>query len=208
MVIEEPSVVAAVSNMAQLTRKSGGFFAESDKSIMIGQIQIPNVMDYSKTISILEANKTDLLNRADRIHPKLKERGGGICEMSFRHLVYDEPNEPTQNIVVVHFTLDCVDAMGANMVNTIAEHLSPHVERLVGQPTTLRILSNYATERCSRSWCSIPVELLSQKHKSQTESSRAKNIDGLEVAKGIVEAYRSRAATLSGPNPQQGAIMV
>ena len=40
MVIEEPSVVAAVSNMAQLTRKSGGFFAESDKSIMIGQIQI------------------------------------------------------------------------------------------------------------------------------------------------------------------------
>ena len=96
MVIEEPSVVAAVSNMAQLTRKSGGFLAESDKSIMIGQIQIPNVIDYSKIISILEANKTDLLNRADRIHPKLKERGGGICEMSFRHLVYDEPNEPTQ----------------------------------------------------------------------------------------------------------------
>ena len=57
MVIEEPSVVAAVSNMAQLTRKSGGFLAESDKSIMIGQIQIPNVIDYSKTISILEANK-------------------------------------------------------------------------------------------------------------------------------------------------------
>lgn len=33
MVIEEPSVVAALSNMAQLTRKAGGFFAESDKSI-------------------------------------------------------------------------------------------------------------------------------------------------------------------------------
>ena len=56
--------------------------------------------------------------------------------MSFRHLVYDEPNEPKQNIVVVHFTLDCVDAMGANMVNTLQE-LSPHIERLVGQPTTL-----------------------------------------------------------------------
>ena len=38
MVVEEPSVVAAVSNMARLSRTSGGFWADSDPSVMIGQI--------------------------------------------------------------------------------------------------------------------------------------------------------------------------
>ena len=32
------------------------------------------------------------------------------------------------DMVVLHFHLDCADAMGANMVNTVAEHLAPHVE--------------------------------------------------------------------------------
>ena len=40
MVVEEPSVVAAVSNMARLARTSGGFWADSDSSVMIGQIQL------------------------------------------------------------------------------------------------------------------------------------------------------------------------
>ena len=38
MVIEEPSVVAAASNMAKVARKSGGFQSEEVKSIMISQI--------------------------------------------------------------------------------------------------------------------------------------------------------------------------
>jgi hydroxymethylglutaryl-CoA reductase len=40
MVVEEPSVVAAVSNMAKLTREAGGFQADTDPSVMIGQIQL------------------------------------------------------------------------------------------------------------------------------------------------------------------------
>ena len=179
MVIEEPSVVAALSNMAQLTRKSGGFFADSDKSIMIGQIQIPNVKDPQKIIDLLKKHQEELRHQADQIHTKLKERGGGLQGISFRHVIYDEPNEPRQDMVIVHFELDCVDAMGANMINTIAEYLAPRIEVIIKQPTALRILSNYATQRCSRAWCCIPVERL---HKE--------NILGIDVAKGIVDAYR------------------
>lgn len=38
MVIEEPSVVAAVSNAAKLFREGGGFQTSSDEPVMIGQI--------------------------------------------------------------------------------------------------------------------------------------------------------------------------
>ena len=38
---------------------------------------------------------------------------------------YDEEGEVPQTMVVVHFIMDCVDAMGANMINTVAEHLLP-----------------------------------------------------------------------------------
>jgi hydroxymethylglutaryl-CoA reductase len=47
MVVEEPSVVAAASNAAKMIRAGGGFVAEADDSIMIGQVQVDNVKDAS-----------------------------------------------------------------------------------------------------------------------------------------------------------------
>ena len=44
MVIEEPSVVAAVGNVARMTRPEG-FTASSDDPIMIGQMHVRNVAD-------------------------------------------------------------------------------------------------------------------------------------------------------------------
>ena len=43
MVVEEPSVVAAVSNMARLTRAAGGLRASADPDVMIGQVQITDL---------------------------------------------------------------------------------------------------------------------------------------------------------------------
>ncbi len=48
MAIEEPSVVAAASNMAKIIRSSGGFTASSDEPIMRAQIQILDVDDIEK----------------------------------------------------------------------------------------------------------------------------------------------------------------
>ena len=55
-------------------------------------------------------------------------------------------------MVVIHFEIDCVDAMGANMVNTIAEFIAPKVEEITNQKVNLRP-SNYATKRLSRAQC-------------------------------------------------------
>lgn len=45
MAVEEPSVVAAVSFAAKIVRESGGFNAEADDSIMIGQVQVARFGD-------------------------------------------------------------------------------------------------------------------------------------------------------------------
>ncbi|MBM75054.1 MAG: hydroxymethylglutaryl-CoA reductase, degradative [Proteobacteria bacterium] len=183
MVVEEPSVVAALSNMAQLVRRSGGFASSCDKSVMIGQIQIPNVQHPEQVIATLEANKEILLKEASSCHPKLQERGGGVRGIEFRSVLYDEPGEESSWMVVAHFFLDCVDAMGANMINTIAEKLAPHISQLTKLRVGLRILSNFATKRLARASCRIPVEMLS--------ISKGNNkVSGLDVAQGIVDAYR------------------
>jgi len=179
MVVEEPSVVAAVSNMARLVRRAGGFTASTDASVMIGQIQICDVPDVDAAIAAIAGAAPELMERAAAIHPRLVERGGGPRGVEARRVVYDEPGQERVEMVIVHFLLDCVDAMGANMVNTVAERLAPRVEALTGGRVGLRILSNLASQRLSRARCRIPAADLS-----------TGELDGAEVVDGIVDAYR------------------
>ena len=150
MVVEEPSVVAAVSNMAQLARPCGGFQASSDPSIMVGQVQLINVADPKTCSSRLRAAIPRLTNIANEVHPRLKSRGDGITSMDVRCVTYDEPGYPPEEMVVLAFHLDCGDAMGANMVNTVAEQLAPHIEMVTGEEVGIGILSNLADQRLSR----------------------------------------------------------
>ena len=179
MVVEEPSVVAAISNMARVVRQSGGITAEADASVMIGQVQIINVADPDRVASQLNAHLVELIEIAQKVHPRLEARGGGVRGMYVRKLHYDEPGYPREHMVVVQFLLDCVDAMGANMVNTVAEHLAPHIELITGETVGLRILSNLASYRLARAWVSIDPAHLA------TES-----LPGREVAEGIAAAWR------------------
>lgn len=179
MVVEEPSVVAAVSNMARIVRGCGGFEAGHTGNVMIGQVQILDVEDVAQAKSSVEAAAPELLALINRIHPRLVARGGGARGLEARVVRYDEPGQPEEVMLVVHFTLDCVDAMGANMVNTAAEALAPQLELLTGGRVLLRILSNLASERRAWARCRIPAALLA------TES-----VDGSAVAEGIAAAYR------------------
>jgi hydroxymethylglutaryl-CoA reductase len=179
MVVEEPSVVAAVSNMARLVRGAGGFTASNTGNVMLGQIQVLEVPDTDAAIERLEAEKAVFMAEMDRIHPRIVARGGGARGVEVRRVRYDEPGELPEDILVVQFALDCVDAMGANMVNTVAEALAPRVEALTGGRVLLRILSNLASERRAIASCTIPAECF------ETPS-----VPGKEVTRGIAAAYR------------------
>ncbi len=179
MVVEEPSVVAAVSNMARLVRDSGGFHAEADPSLMIGQVQLMDVHDVPATVARLTAALPELERIAASVHPRLVQRGGGVRGFEVREVTYDEPGKPTEHMVVLHLMLDCVDAMGANMVNTVAERIAPHVEAVTGETVGLRILSNLASRRLCRARVSVHFDALATEH-----------APGQAVAERIAAAWR------------------
>ena len=179
MVVEEPSVVAAVSNMARLSRASGGFHAVADPSVMIGQIQLVGVGDPAGCAEKLRAAIPELFELARNIHPRLVERGGGVRGMDVRRHTYDEPGYEVEEMVVLHFYVDCADAMGANMVNTVAEFLAPHVEVITGERVGMRILSNLADRRLARASVALEVDSLGTEF-----------VDGHAVADRIAGAWR------------------
>lgn len=183
MVVEEPSVVAAVSHMARLTRAAGGIHADCDPSVMIGQVQVSNPAPGAA--DRLREALPMLTAIAETVHPQLVAFGGGLRGMEVRELRYDEAGEEPEDILVLHFFLDCADAMGANMVNTIAERLMPEVVAITGGRAGLRILSNLADRRLVRARVAIPFALL-----DEPADDPENEVPGSEVAAGIAAAWR------------------
>jgi hydroxymethylglutaryl-CoA reductase len=147
MVVEEPSVVAAASNAARMVRASGGFHAEFGEALMTGQVQLVDVPDPRAAVARLEAAADELLEIARAAVPNLMARGGGPRELAVRDL--------GSGCLVIHVYVDCKDAMGANLVNSIAEAIGPAALALAGGVLGLRILSNLCDRRVVRVRCRV-----------------------------------------------------
>ena len=143
MVGEEPSVVAAASKAAKMAREFGGFTASSTDPIMIGEINILNPSNGA--VDIINSHKKDLLTLIDEIVPTMKQRGGGARDVWAR-----EYTSSFGRALIVYFSVDVRDAMGANTVNKVAEELSGALIPLVGGSVNMRILSNLSLFRLSR----------------------------------------------------------
>ena len=173
MVIEEPSVVAAVSNAARLFRSGGGFTTTSDEPVMIGQIQVLDVADLDRATEALLAQKAHLLAVADEVGGSILKRGGGARDIRVRPLA----ETAVGPMLIVHLLFDARDAMGANAINTALEHLAPEVEAITGGRVNLRILSNLTDERKASAEGVIPAAELA------TDTR-----DGAAVVRAILEA--------------------
>ncbi|HEY2366283.1 MAG TPA: hydroxymethylglutaryl-CoA reductase, degradative, partial [Polyangiaceae bacterium] len=182
MVVEEPSVVAAASNAARMVREGGGFVAEADAPLMTAQIQLTHVEHREDAKVKILSRKDELLSSADAAIPGLVERGGGARDLEVR-LVSDD-------MLVVHVLVDCRDAMGANLVNGLAERVAPRLAELAGGRVGLRILSNLCDRRCVRVRCRVPAKALETE-----ETNGLEVIEGIENASRFAEADPYRAAT-------------
>jgi hydroxymethylglutaryl-CoA reductase len=182
MVTEEPSVVAAASNAARLIRAGGGFTADADPSLMIGQIQLIDVPDAPAAVARLRAEAARLLDIARRLQPRMVKRGCGAREIEAQ-LVSD-------GSVAVHVIADVGDAMGANAINTLMEGLACEVAALSGGTVNLRILSNLSDRRLARAQAAIPFEVLASDGMSGETVSRR-----IESASNFAAASTHRAAT-------------
>jgi len=155
MAIEEPSVVAAASNAAKMARDKGGFTAFCTEPIMIGQVQVLDVVDpYGAKMRIL-SSREEILKKANEQDPVLLSVGGGAKDIQVK--VLDSPIGP---MVITELLVDVRDAMGANAVNTMAEAVSPLIEAITGGKVYLRIISNLATRRLARAKAVFSKEAL------------------------------------------------
>ncbi len=155
MVIEEPSVVAAASNMARLMREGDGIRTSSSDPVMIGQIQVLDIPDMNRAEQSISETKVKLLSLANHQDPILVRVGGGARDLEIR--VIDSEAGP---MMVLHLLVDCRDVMGANAVNTMCEALAPVVEELTSGRVLLRIISNLADRRVSRAETIIGKEAI------------------------------------------------
>ncbi len=168
MSVEEPSVVAAASNAARMVRLGGGFEGDADPSIMTAQVQLDAVPEALAALERVAEAKDGLVAAANDAIPRMVARGGGCVDVDARVLDADA------GLVVLHFYVDVGDAMGANVVDTVAEAVAPKAQELLGGSVGLRILSNLPLRRRVRVRCRVSEEA----------------IGGAELALGIERASR------------------
>lgn len=186
LVVEEPSIVAALSSAAKVVRGAGGFRVESTEPVLIGQVQVVDVPHPAQAKAVLLQRKDELLNLANSLHPQMVARGGGAQDLE----VHLHPRAEGSDMLVVHLLVDTRDAMGANLVNTMCEGIASLVETMTGGRVFLRILSNLTDRAVVRARCVIPAEALTGKGYAGEEVR-----DGIALANEFASIDPYRAAT-------------
>ena len=180
MAIEEPSVVAAASNAAKITRAGGGIRAQATEPLMIGQIQLVDAPDPQAARLTILNSRREILKIADEQDPVLVRVGGGARDIDVRVL-----STETGPMVITHLLVHVCDALGSNTVDTMAEAVAPLIEDLTGGKVYLRIVSNLADRRLVRARTRIPREALGGEDV----------VDGIVCAQSFAAADPYRAAT-------------
>nr|KAJ3419876.1 hypothetical protein HK105_006386 [Polyrhizophydium stewartii] len=199
MVIEEPSVVAAVSGAAKTicgASLSGSFEAfTSERNIIYAQIQLLDIPDDRADAAVeqIAAHKEEILRIANESCASMHKRGGGALDVTARKIRRTNhrsqggknPSGTPNGIVphnsfwiVVHVHIDVCDAMGANCASSVAEGVAPFLSLLTNARVGFRIVSNLAVERIATSRFRMPASKLAYK-----------GIPGEVVADRLVESY-------------------
>nr|WP_218841947.1 hydroxymethylglutaryl-CoA reductase, degradative [Lacticaseibacillus absianus] len=133
MVTEEPSVIAAASNGARLAALSGGVHVETRPHRVTGEVVFDGVADRTAAAALITARMADLQAVAAAAHPSIVRRGGGL-----ETVTVSTPGR----FLKLSLQVDPQAAMGANIVNTIAEAVAAAVGQWLGQPALVAILTN------------------------------------------------------------------
>lgn len=153
MATEEPSVIAAASYGGKLL---GNIQAETKERLITGQVIMVHDHDIEVIKSIIADNKQEILDQASSACASMVKRGGGP-----RDLWVEEKVQADQKYLSVYLSLDSCDAMGANVINTVLESISPLLESLLEAEVLMAILSNYQPTAVTSAKVSLPISVLS-----------------------------------------------
>jgi hydroxymethylglutaryl-CoA reductase len=169
MATEEPSVIAAATYAARRIALSGGFTAVQGETITSAQIYIEGCGEGAA--DRVTAAEDELKNAASAILSGMTRRGGGWRGIR-TDLIVDRPD-----LLRVTIDIDVRDALGANLVNTVAENLRPVLESVTVGKCLMGIVTNAAYRRVTTAEFTLPHRLL-----------KRAGIPGAEVARRIVLA--------------------
>jgi hydroxymethylglutaryl-CoA reductase len=171
MVTEESSVIAAASNAAKIVSKTGGFFTKCTEPIMGGQIQITRISPHW-TLQALEAcithNYQELQAIAQNKDPRLYAVGGGLRTIKCKEIATIRGR-----MQIIEFEVNVKNAMGANIVNTLAEAFATFLQPLIPGKILLRIISNLSIQRIA----------------TASAVFDPKHFGGIDIAESILDAY-------------------
>ena len=187
MAVEEPSIVAALSAAAKISRPGGGFKTECTDPILTGQIQVVGINNLEQARNDLLSRKQEIIDLANSFHPRMVARGGGAIDFSIKTY----PMESFEGeMLVVNINVNTQDAMGANLVNGMCEGIAPLIESITEGKVFLRILSNLTDQSIAKGTMRIPLKCLS-KEGYDPEQIR----DGIIIASDFAKADPYRAST-------------
>jgi len=150
MAVEETSIIAAASKTAKWVRENGEITTKSIGDLIIGQIQLAKISDFTAFESVIEANKLSWISLANReVAHGLVARGGGVRDIQLRKVPRGDSPEYGE-MAVLHVLVDPCDAMGANIINQVCEYLKGPVENATGEKVTMCILSNLVDTKLTR----------------------------------------------------------
>ncbi|KTD64420.1 hydroxymethylglutaryl-CoA reductase, degradative [Legionella spiritensis] len=139
LAVEETSIIAALSKTAKWIRQHGSIQTRVDGECVLGQIQLAKVKNFAGFATIFNENKHFLIEKANEdVAAEMVKRGGGVVDLQLRRL----QREDGHDMAVIHLTMNCCDAMGANILNQVLEYLKEPLEKLTGEQVTMCILSN------------------------------------------------------------------
>jgi degradative hydroxymethylglutaryl-CoA reductase len=189
MAIEEPSVIAAVSGAAKLISAYGGFTAScSSRNIIYAQLQLLDIkdMDLEDLHERFEFSKYLFIEQSNEFCKSMKERGGGVVDITLRKIKRSRVVDDQSYWTVVHFHIDVCNAMGANAANNVAEGMAPAFKEFFSARVGFCIVSNLNPERLTKVNYSKSFKA---SFKIPIESLAYKGYSGLDVANRIIEGY-------------------
>jgi hydroxymethylglutaryl-CoA reductase len=147
MAVEETSIIAAASKTAKWVREQGELTTESVGNLIIGQIQLAHIRNFSEFENTVQSKSRGWIDLANQeVAHGLVMRGGGVREIQIRKV----PRGDGHVMGVLHVLADTCDAMGANIINQVCEFLKPYVEAATGEAVTMCILSNLVDTKLTR----------------------------------------------------------
>jgi len=182
MCTEEPSVVAAANAGSALFSRAGGVTVEVKKPVTRAQIVIiaHDVMEAPVAAARLMMKRNALLKLANDCDPGLKMAGGDAFALEFECI---QDACVKEAFIVGKLDVHTVDAMGANIVNTMAEILLQEAMKSLNAvfpagvfEPGMAILTNDGEGRMAKARIELPLTLL---------DNYKQNIPGDELARRI-----------------------